>query len=331
MPPQAHEITRAELLAALKRDRIKPAQLHRWHDAGIFPDARREGRGRPRRGARGETRGGGSVAYYPRLAVLQARTIAHVLKTRPRRTLGDAGWATWVLGFPQPDAEWVRDLLLAEVRAGLRVSAREYRRYQRGDARSVLARAGRRRPLVGTEAMRSVVPPESLPGVFQMMLEVRLGLLGGRQYGEPEWLKFQDAGLALVAPELLHEPDVPSWEEVRAGMTRLSGEINDRAVIRALKGLEPAWLRALTNEAQLLFELGAESLGLSPDLVMSRDYFLRYFKARRLDSKASRELVNSLKQLGWTRPPRSPLRRAFDQLAQQAGEPASSTSPQRTP
>ena len=315
MPAQAYEITRTQLLAELRPDGVTPAKLHRWQDAGLFPGGRREGRGRPLRGSRGrEPRG--SVSYYHRMAVVQARIIVRVL--RARRNLDEAGWALWVLGFREPDAEWVRELLVDELQAASRAVAQEYRRDQRGDQRSAFARAGARRPLVGTEAMRGVLPPTSLPVVLRMMAELRLGLLRERQYGKRQWRWFQDASFAEFAPDLLHEVGVPSPDEVRDGITRLSGEINDRAVIAALKTVKPVWLRIYTNEAQQVFEMAVDALGLGTDWVMPRDYFLTYFKARALRSDTQPKLATAIKELGWTKPPDTPLNRLRHELNPQA-------------
>src|SRR4051794_24359941 len=110
MPPTASEITRDQLLADLRKQGLKLTahQLLRWHDWGLLPQPRREGLGR----------GKGTVSYYSRLAALQAGTLARVLAAR--RSLIDAGWALWALGFPL--TSWARALLLdelAEVRRGL--------------------------------------------------------------------------------------------------------------------------------------------------------------------------------------------------------------------
>jgi hypothetical protein len=309
------EISRDELLAKLHRDRVTRPQLLRWQERGLFPRPRIDGHGRGR---------GGSTSYYPRLAVLQARLLVRLL--RHNRSLVEAGWVLWVLGFREPTTEWSRKLLVGELQAGLAASRREYGRDRKGIKATVFSRAAGKRPLKGTERMRRVIAPEAVGTVFRMLAEMQLGVLPKGQYGEREWSWFQDAVLAEVLPDLLDTPGTPGWQEVEAGITRLSKSQNTPSVIQALMHVDEAWLRALMNEAQLLWELIVQPSLAEPG-VIPRDDFLRYFKFAYVNPE-TRPAARELRQaMGWTRPPESPLRRAHEEaMAARQKETASPTA-----
>jgi hypothetical protein len=295
MPPAPYEITRDDLLAFLRREgfQVSPYQLLRWHDWGLLPQPRREGKGR----------GEGSVSYYPRMAGLQARALASLLAKR--RSLIDAGWGLWALGFSVTD--WARDLLLSELRArhgDLKRASRSLSG-KRGQLTRLLSRSRSTREL---KRMRKVAKPEAMPRLFRMMVDFQLGTLRAEDYSDLEWAGFQDATLHEFLPAIADDPELPSAQEVAEGLARLSAQISVGRTISGLKALLAQQMEQYRNEAQWLLEM------LSPpekrsDAIISREDFLSFFKARHLNPDGERDLVRLMRALGQTRPPASPLQR----------------------
>ncbi len=294
MPQAASEITRDDLLAFLKGQGfpVTPYQLLRWHDWGLLPQPRREGLGR----------GKGTVSYYRRGAALQARALARLLARR--RSLHDAGWGLWMLGFPVTD--WARPYLLDE----LKHQKREFLRAARSlRGKGWLAKqVSRRRAPKGLERLRKVAPPENTPRVFQMLVALRLGSLRAEDYSEDDWALLQDATVNEFFPDLIDDPELPGLEEVAAGMAKLSSEINLDRTIAEIKALPNKRLEQYRNEVQWLFELYSPP-DERPTVLVSRDDFLLFFRARHLNPDGELGIRTWMQALGQTRPPASPLQR----------------------
>jgi hypothetical protein len=279
---------------------VSAHQLLRWHDRGLLPQPRREGLGR----------GKGTASYYPRSAVLQARTLARLLARR--RNLDEAGWGLWALGFPV--TAWARALLLDQ----LERQAREYARADRSLRRrkGVLAEAASRpRAPRNLARMRKGIRPEGMLRVLQMLVAYPLGTLRAEDYTEEEWARFHDATLRELWPAILDDPELPLPNEVAAGMAKLSRERSFEQVIAALKETPDARLEQYRNELQWLTELLS-----TPDeratAVMSREAFVAFLKMRHMDQEGSRGIAQWMQSLGQTRPPPSQLQRWLAALKQ---------------
>ena len=281
-------------------------QLVRWHKRGLLP--------RPRRHAKG--RGQGSEARYPAYTAAQTLTIL-LLKQDLPRDLNSVGWYLWVLGFPVND--FARQLLLTELRERERALRREYSRHRRGMRDTVFDRAGGRRVLAGTEGMRRTAKRKHLPKVLQMIAEMQLGVLAQHdEYRAEDWERLQDVGIALIYPELLDDPELPSAEEVEAGLKRLSEEASLPKVIRALEDADDHALRLITNEAQWLLEHLAGPLGYEEVPLITREVFVHYYTSRCVDKHSplqASQVSQVWEAFGWPYPPKSPIDRLVMRLA----------------
>lgn len=311
MHPGPGWIHRDELLKRLRKQKLSVSthQLLRWHNRGLLPQPRRVGRGRSR---------GGSDSYYPWWTVLQVAELREQLKEQRRqnqlRSLADAGWALWVVGFPV--TLFARKLLLSELREGRRLLRGERRRYSTRQRSPSLDRLARSRSSHLAKSMRKAVRPEQLSGVFQMITDMQLGTLDPDEYSEEQWQFFQDAVIASISPDLLDAEDLPAPSVVATDISRLAATRNIPQVIRALKAIDETLLCLFRDEAQTLVSQLASAVG-KHNARMSREAFLQYFKVRYVDKEAAKETVQLLKVLGWTKPPLSPLAQLFRGAASQ--------------
>ncbi|MBK6781765.1 MAG: hypothetical protein IPG75_19830 [Gemmatimonadetes bacterium] len=219
------------------------------------------------------------------------------------RSLVEAGWGLWVLGFPV--TEWARDLLVDE-------STDQERQLIKG-ARSLkpggkAAKQLTRRAPPELRRMQQIAGPEAMPRLLQMLTAVPLGTLRAEDYPEEDWELLQGAVLHQLWPELATAPDLPTPQEVAAGMAKLSSQASLKQVIAALKTLPAARLEQYRNEAQWLVErfTDPEARGTAR---VSRDEFIAFLKLRHLDPEGARGVPALMQALGQSRPPASPIQR----------------------
>lgn len=313
MHPGAGWIHRDELREWVRHrvGRVSVHQLLNWHDKGLLPQPRRVGRGRGR---------GGSDSYYPWWAAIQAAALAwHLAEQRrrsQRRNLRDAGWALWIEGFPV--TPFARRLLLEELDSSdLR---HEYQRYRAGRSSTVFEIVAERPP-APLKAMAQAVPAPAFSTVLRIIAELQLGLLDPQAYTEEQWQDVQDVVVAGLLPSLEGDSELPSPKEVASGLARLSRTQNLPRVIKALKRIDDRHLCMVRNEAQALFARVAQAVGHENALI-TRDRFLTYFKARVVDPDATKDIVQMLRALQLSPPPRSRFAELILQLlALQAQQP----------
>jgi hypothetical protein len=290
-------IKRDDLLEVLRLQGLSVSnhQLLRWHNAGILTQPKRVGHGRNR---------GGSDSYYPWWGALQALEIGWRLKEERRRSrkpkLADVGWALWTLGYPVTD--FARELLLDELKEEEEASRLEHERYLKKTGESLFERP---EPRIGMPGMRNVVRPDAMPKVARMLVELELGILADQEYEPQDWELLQEAVISEMHPELLDHPELPTPEEVEAGLRQQSSRQPLGRTIKALEEVDKRRLCKTRNEAQALHEL----LGGSNE-VMSRRGFVHYFKLRHVDPESAKRLAHLPKAMGWSRTPLSPLGRA---------------------
>jgi len=295
MPPAPHDLRREDLIGRLRAEgyRISNHQLLRWVDAGLLPNPRRTGKGRGR----------GTEVYYPRVALLQARTLVRLL--RDNRNLDDAGWGLWALGFPL--TEWARELMLDELKALKGAFEREDRRYRAGKP-SLLDAAGKRRPPRRLVQMRKAVKPDKMPRVLAMTLRYQLGTFRAREYSAEDWDRYRDAVLGEYLPELLDDPGLPTTEEVAPALEEESRQFGLGRTISALKHVEAHQLEQYRNECQWLTELFSRPD--EPDkALMARPDFITFFKGRHMAPEGDANFRAFMRSIGQTRAPASPLQR----------------------
>jgi hypothetical protein len=255
--------------------------------------------------------------------VLQAHIIAQVLSQKRHKV--EAGWAPWTLGFREPATAWVRAVLHGELGRWDALLKDRTRREQE----IARLRGARGRPVAGTEKMRETLRPEAVAGAIALMIDIEAGAFGAEDAHQLEFEWLQDAILAEMKLSAEDERSYPTGRELALEMARIAREAPRPATQALLTRLSDPELRGLANEAQVLYEY-LRRPETWQDAVMPRHYFLGYLRSQVL-SPTGREVAQKLrKAVGWTRPPRTPLGRAFEQLAKDAGQPASSTTPQRT-
>lgn len=308
MPPAPSEISRDELLAFLRREgfRVSPHQLLRWHDWGLLPQPRREGLGR----------GKGTASYYPKGAALQARALVRLLEED--RSLVEAGWGLWVLGFPV--TEWARDLLVAELTDRERMLAKEVRSLKRGGK---LANQIRRRAPRELARMQKVAGPGAMPRLLQMLTDQQLGTLRAEDYAEDDWDLLQGAALNQLWPDLATAPELPSPQDVAKDMARLSSQASLKQVITALNSLPAPRLEQYRNEAQWFSERFANP-EVPASARLSRDEFIAFLKIRHLDPEGARGMPHLMRALGQSHPPASPIQRWLQAQRSVAASPTTS-------
>lgn len=311
MPPAPSEITRDDLLAFLKREgcRVSPYQLLRWHDWGLLPQPRREGLGR----------GKGTASYYPRTAALQARTLARLLAKR--RSLRQAGWELWVLGFPV--TAWARELLLGDLEEHQRQLQKMERSRKRGG--QLLQPRARQRRSGHLVQMQKLAGRDAMPRLMQMLVAFQLGTLKSVDYAEEDWDLLQGAALHELWPDIATAVDLPSPAEVAKELAQLSPAISISRTIAALKRVPDRQLEQYRNELQWLFEAITP-----PDeqaaVRISPEEFLSFFKTRHVHPDGDRNYRAWMRDLGVSRPPVSPLQRWRAAFRPVATTPTPSTS-----
>jgi hypothetical protein len=290
-------VTRDQLLAAVHRAgaKVTVTQLRRWCDVGLMPKPVRRGLGRGR----------GIVALYPAYAAWQAFVIARAL--REKRNLDDAGWVAWALGFPV--TRFARDLLLEE----LEDQHRQLKAIVRATGRKrfnerLIEQAKSKGELAGS-GMAKVLDPDSIPKFVQMMAEYQLGQIHEHDYSDAEWQHLQEAALATLfphSPEILDAEDLPSTEEVKQGLNRLSNEAPIAKVIDRLARTDDQTLCALCAEAQAVVSMYARTTGTLEHLI-SRAGFLSYFTRVMVDPEGPAERERLKQVMGWKTPPLTPV------------------------
>jgi hypothetical protein len=155
--------------------------------------------------------------------------------------------------------------------------------------------------------MRQVTKAEAMPRVFQMLVDFQLGRLRAEDYSDLEWAGFQDATLQQVLPAIVDDPELPSVQEVKTGMAKLSPQISVGRTIAELKSVPDHRLEQYRNEAQWLSELLSPPENRADPLTL--DEFISFFKARHLNPDGERNMATSMRALGHTHPPGSPIER----------------------
>jgi predicted RNase H-like nuclease len=290
-------ITRDQLLAAVHRAgaKVSVTQLRRWCDVGLMPTPARRGLGRGR----------GIVALYPAYAAWQAFVIARALKEK--RNLDDAGWVAWALGFPVTG--FARDLLLEELEDQERQLKAIVRAAGRERLKDRLIEQGKPKAELASSGIAKVLDPAAIPKFVQMMAEYQLGQIHEHDYSDAEWQHLQEAALATLfprSPEVLDAEDLPSTEEVKQGLNRLSREAPISKVIKALKHTDDQALSALCAEAQAVASRYAHMTG-SPERVISRAGFQSYFTQVMVDPEGPAERERLKQVMGWKTPPHTPV------------------------
>ena len=291
---QTVEVTRDQLLVRLREAGfpVSRAMLLRWQAVGVLPRPRRKGLGR----------GKGIAVLYPEWTIGLAAVIANALKLH--RNLDWAAWTAWILGFPL--TLYVKDLLLEEFSDTIRSLQREHRRMAKSDKRSALHRVSRGTVPRALKGMRTVLPPESLAKSLRIVLEQQLGALRTEQYTSDDWQRLQDGFVAEFLPGVQDDDALPSSAEVAAGYQVLSDEQSLPRIVNALRRMNPRVLEMVRNEAQALTEHVAQAVG-APVPIISTDEFLRYFAFRIVNRQTREQATDTIRLLGWKRPPDPPV------------------------
>jgi hypothetical protein len=293
MLPTASDISRDELLAFLRRSgfQISPHQLLRWRNAGLLPQPTRVGLGR----------GKGTTSFYPKLAAIQARTLAALL--RRRRNLPEAGWSLWMFGFPL--TAWARAHLLDV----LRTQAREAGRAEKALAvKGRLARQLTEQPTKELGQIQKVVRQEAMPQVFRMLMQFQLGGLRAAAYTADDWSLLQDAVVSMLDPSLLEEVELADPDAFADEMERLTRTASLPQVIEAISALPAQRFEQYRNELQWLAER-LVAPGDGGDGLVSVEDFVRFFKVRHLNPDGEAQTAALMRALGQDRPPPSALQR----------------------
>jgi hypothetical protein len=308
--PATREIERDELLAQLRRQgfRISRYQLLRWQHRRLMPSPRRKGKGQGR----------GVRLLYPMGAGLQAAFLASLLDAN--RDFDEAGWAMWCIGFPV--TRFARELLLRELdKNGEQVLA-VLAAHRASPTTSLITRMGGRRIVRGTKHVRAPVGPlrrSAVPGVVELAFRVLAGQAGTLPEGEDDrWLHALDV-VESTQPEP-SETDRPSPEgelhtpeQMREAAVLLAREANLPRIRRKLASIPDPLFQAIRNEAQYRFEELLAPL-TSAFAVLPREMFLTYFVFRYVAPTFAKATLAGIQQLGWTRPPPSPINRALQEL-----------------
>jgi hypothetical protein len=246
-------------------------------------------------------RGKGTTSYYPRLAAIQARTLAALL--RRRRNLMEAGWSLWMFGFP--------------LTAWARAHALEVLRMQKRDAEKavgMLAADGRSARQLSEAAskglgeVQSVVRQTAMPRVLHMLMQLQLGGLRASTYGPDDWSLLQDAVIAMLDPALLDDVELPAPSEVAEAMERSAQSMSLPQVIDAVAALPDQRLEQYRNESQWLAER-LVAPGDAEDGLVSVEEFLSFLKVRHLSPDGESQTAALMRALGQDRPPPSALQR----------------------
>jgi hypothetical protein len=287
------EVERDELLRLLAPHRVRNAQLLRWVQAGLLFPPRREGLGRGRGGA----------SYYPAVTVIQARALAELL--RRNRSLAEAGWRLWLIGYAV--TPFARGLLLAELSAQTAALRAELARLRKGQRSRFVAAAVRDRKDPGLARVRKLVSKDGLRTIARMLAEQRLGTLKTEQYTAEDWANYQDVGVALVFPDLQDHPDLPDSRTIPAGIHKLTRDANLKELEAMVKRTDDTLLVTARNELHWLWEYFRDPT--SPELSFpDRDDFLRFLRLR-LEPDGAKRVGEAMKALGQPRVPLSPLER----------------------
>ena len=281
---------------------VTRSQLLRWQHRELIPHPRRHGKGR----------GKGTAFYYPLLTVAQAAALAYLLDGV--RSLDEAGWMLWCLGFPVTD--FARALLHQEITKQGEALVGTLIRHERGDPRTLIARSGGRHPLRGTAHIRSPQGPLEASAV-PPVVEIALQVLQGNEPWLPDstddrWGWVGDV-LEAMNPELDREAAADPAREYAPSLVveaahLLAREANLSRIREALKKVSDAQLVTIRNEAQFRFESVGGPLGLPP-ATLPRPMFWMYFAFRVVSPTLAKATLQGIRSLGWTRPPPSPLNR----------------------
>jgi hypothetical protein len=184
--------------------------------------------------------------------------------------------------------------------------------------------------------MRVLLQPAAVAAVVQVLIEIELGTVRpeATQRLDYEWIR--DGVIAELRPTREDEPSYPSGQEMVVEAVRLVREAPHAALRKLVETLPDRWLRIYANEAQILYEIMRRPPTLEQSVtleesVMPRSFLVGYLRSQ-IMSPTGREVTRKLrKALGWKRPPRTPIGRVIEQLAQAAQPRPSTTSSPRTP
>ena len=295
MPPDTSEIEREKLIAALKREGLDVTRhkLLRWVDAGLLPRPRREGLGR----------GKGSRSYYPQIAYLQARTLQRLLTDK--RSLDEAGWGLWALGFPLTD--WVRALLVDEQGEEYRLLKREFQAARRGRSEVVEA-ATQSTPAKAFRPWRKVIRAEAMPQFLDMVMAFQLGGWQAEKYSTNQLNQFQDIVVNDYFPSLRDDEGLPEPPEFAPELQAVSSRISLPKVLEGLRSVNNQTLDKYRNEFQWL------TVRFTPSeerdkAIMDRGDFITFFKWRHIDPDGEAGIAVLMRSQGLDRPPPSQLDR----------------------
>ena len=307
MAIQPDEIERGGLLEALAPEGVTNAKLLRWVQAGLLPRPRREGLGQ----------GQGGVSYYPRIAVRQAKALAELL--RRQRSLDEAGWRLWLVGYPV--TPFARALLLKDLAAEERVLREELAREKRGEPRRIAAALTRNRGDASLTRLEGMLSRSGLQTMGRILVEQRLGTLDTSQYSDDALEAYGDATIAMLWPELVDHPGLAGLDDFRAGLQQLSNDASIGRLRALVREADDKLLVVTRNEVQWLMEYFRDPLA-SDYPFAERGDFLRVLRLR-MEPEGPKRMAQLMKALGHTRVPPSPLQRAL----QGRGTPPSTASP----
>ena len=294
------EVERGELLELLKPQGVTNAQLLRWVQAGLLPHPRREGLGRGR----------GGRSYYPRLVILQAESLARLLKQE--RSLGVAGWRLWLLGYPV--TPFVRAMLLADLDAAEVELREELSQINAGKPSRLIQEVKRSNGDPMGQRLGAVLEPKGLQVYARMVIEQRLGILKADQYSELDWANYQDAGVAMLFPELIDHKELPDPGTIPSGVQQVTRDANIDQLRAVLQTTDEKLFVTARNELQWLWEYYRDPTRTEMPFPEPDD-FLRFLRFR-LEPDGPRQIATWMNALGQTRIPPSPLARML--RAQQA-------------
>jgi len=237
------------------------------------------------------------------LVILQAESLARLLKRD--RHLCVAGWRLWLLGYPV--TPFVREMLLADLDAAEAELREELSQIRAGKPSRLIKEVKRSDGDPMGHRLGTVLGPKGLQVFARMAVEQRLGILKADQYSELDWANYQDAGVAMLFPELVDHKELPDARTIPSGVQRVTRDANIDQLRAMLRTTEEKLLVTARNELQWLWEYYRDPTTTEMPFPEPDD-FLRFLRVR-LEPDGPRQVAIWMKALGQTRIPPSPLAR----------------------
>lgn len=307
-------IERDAVLQYLRRKGLRTTsdQLTRWHKAGLIPRPKRQSLGRGR----------GMRSLYPVITLPQAHAAAFAL--RITRSLPEARWMVWCLGFPGLTKLVKRDLsdILKRYERDFRTALAAFARGEQGNPISELATS--RRVSSDWGPVRRRIGSARVETVARMLHEIALGRLDESRGYEPEdFTLARDAILARdpsVAAALTTDPSL-----MREALLTASRELNLPLVGRALRSA-PEWLLVLVRKEAASLWRGY--VGILPETwasIPTPEFFLLWLSFRWISPTLNEAVNEAVERQEIPMPEDS----AFDKMVQSLNKATTKRRPRR--